>query len=210
MFGKRLSHTGSKGTNETLAKIWLIATVLAFLLKIVPTIYWNDSWGERHAEIRLLLGALGTYALCRWDVIREEKVYLMAWAVSFSCGLAMLLMLVSVREAAPTNPIPWAAAIALCSAWLVSIGFSHQVSSTSRWVWGIGSLMGLIAVLISENRGAYGLALLLPVVWMRRLIILIGGALFSQTAIVQRPLQRIQVAIDEVKLSHESLEANVN
>jgi len=222
-----------KMEGASVAKTWLIFSVVACLLKLIPTIYWHDSWAERHAEIRLLAGALGTYALCRWDGISMGQHRAMAWAVSISCALALALMLFSVREAAPTNPIPWAAAIALCSAWLLPMALSDGASRWGHWVWGIGSLMGLIAVLISESRGAYGLVLLLPVVLMGHsklfqrvhlfkgkfdamrlgafiFAVTVGVGLLTQSSIVQRPLQRIQVAMQEIQLSQESLEGNVN
>ena len=48
-----------------MTKIWLITTAVALLLKTVPMIYWADPQSERHAEFRLLLGALGLYGLCQ-------------------------------------------------------------------------------------------------------------------------------------------------
>lgn len=215
------------------SRLWFIVTVIALFLKAVPTLYWQDGWAERHAEIRLVLGAFGAYAICRWGSFNISKHQVMVGAASISCALALLLMLVDVREAAPTNPIPWAAAIALLSAWLLPMACSNQFTRAGRWFFGVGSLMGFLAVLISENRGAYGLIILWPVVLLGHsnilgrlrelnvqsavmrlalgvLVVVVAGILLTQTAVFQRPLHRIQVAMDEIQLSHQSLEANVN
>ena len=222
-----------KREDASFARTWLIFTLTALLLKLIPTIYWHDSWAERHAEIRLFAGAIGAYVLFGWRGISMGQHRAAAWAVSITCALALALMLFSVREAAPTNPIPWAAAIALCSAWLLPMALTNEAPRWSRWGWAIGSFMGLLAVLISENRGAYGLVLLWPVVLfghtgifkvfnifkeklgVRRLVVFVVAAMVSlglltQSSIVQRPLQRIQVAVQEIQLSHESLDGNVN
>ena len=47
--------------------LWLGVTLLAFAAKAFMTIYWHDSWQERHGEIRLLLGALATCGACAHD-----------------------------------------------------------------------------------------------------------------------------------------------
>lgn len=231
----RQSFAGStfKNKKEDDLKLWFILTVIALLLKAVPALYWRDSWAERHAEIRLVLGAFAAYAICRWGSFNKSKHQVMVGAASISCAWALLLMLVDVREAAPTNPIPWAAAIAVLSAWLLPMACSNQFTRAGRWVFGLGSLMGFLAVLISENRGAYGLVIVWPVVLLGHsnildrmrelkvqsvvtrlavgvLVVVIAGIFLTQTAVVQRPLHRIQVAIDEIQLSHQSLEANVN
>lgn len=225
--------TGFEIRSAADAKIWLFVTGIAFLLKILPAIYWQDSWSERHAEIRLFLGAMGTYALCRWGTKKFMQPLAVYVAASVCCGLALHLMLFDVREAAPTNPIPWAVSIALVSAMLAPMAFSIDELRLVRWICGIGSLMGLLAVLISESRGAYGLIIYLLILaiynfknvfWAHQtsaksmvirlgsivLAIAIGGGLLAQTTFVQRPVQRIQVALDEINLSQKSLESNIN
>jgi len=45
------------------ARIWLIACLVATILRWVPHAFWQDDWGRRHAEARLLIGALAAAAL---------------------------------------------------------------------------------------------------------------------------------------------------
>ena len=229
-----------------LAWAWLLCATLALMLKTVPMLYWHDRWDERHPEIRLCLGAAGVYALCRFGsafnsaaiIVSQRAV---AWAMSISCALALLLVLVGGRDAAPTNAIPWAAGVALLSACLLPQALAPESTWRDRWVCLVGGLLGLAAVLVSETRGAYGLVLLwllLPWVYLRArhvralsanvaraaasfkfkrlhiaglsLVLLVCVGLIWQSAVVQRPLQRMQLAVQEVQLSQQSLEANAN
>lgn len=223
------------------ALVWLVCAALALVFKAVPMLYWHDRWDERHAEIRLLLGAVGTYALCRWrPTFSCAQQMAVAWAMSVSCAWALLLVLVEGRDGLPTNAIPWAAGMALFSACLLAWSLAPNLTRMNRLGGLAGGLLGLAAVLASESRGAYGLVLLwlvLPLLlwmhvkvggafvwlpetgglsWTRRrilgfvLAIVVGLGLVAQTAVVQRPLQRIQAAVQEVELSQESLEAGAN
>lgn len=221
-----------------LARIWLLCTLLALALRVVPMFYWQDHWDERHAEIRLLLGAVGTYALCRYklplDWMRQKPL---AWALGISCSLALVLMLVGGRDAAPTNAIPWASGVALLGAWLLTMALAPNLSRLNRLACAFGAFLGLCAVLASETRGAYGLALLWVLVPMahakslRSMLVMPTASLFKrsrfqiavmalacavalgllvQSSVVQRPLQRMQLASQEVMQSQKSLDAGAN
>ena len=221
-----------------LALVWLVCTALALVFKAVPMFYWHDRWDERHAEFRLLLGAVGTYALCRWRLaFSSTQQMAVAWAMSISCALALCLMLIGGRDAAPTNAIPWAVGVALVSACLLAWTLSPHLTRMNRLVCLVGALLGLGAVLASESRGAYGLVLL----WLVLLLVhvrtwwagiftsghgafrltriqVVGLALvgmvclvlITQSAVVQRPLQRMQGAVQEARLSQQSLESGSN
>jgi hypothetical protein len=157
----RGSHCMADTVCGDLALGWLVCTALALVFKAVPMFYWHDRWDERHAEFRLLLGAVGTYALCRWQSpFSNVQQMAVAWAMSISCGLALCLMLMEGRDAAPTNAIPWAVGMALLSACLLSWTFAPNLTRMNRVVCLAGALLGLAAVLVSESRGAYGLVLL--------------------------------------------------
>ena len=151
-----------------IARIWLITTATALLLKTVPMLYWADPWGERHAEFRLLLGALGLYGLCQLPLERLRRAYLdanyAAWVgsgLAVACALALWLVLVKGSDAAPTNRIPWACALAISTCTLLTL--ARVVTDWRlRYFWLAASVAGLLAVLASDVRGAYGLVLVWP------------------------------------------------
>jgi hypothetical protein len=148
----------------SLARIWLLTTLAALLLKTVPMLYWADPWDERHAELRLFLGALGLYGLYQLPLERLRRNYLnanyMAWVgtgLGVACLLALWLVLSKGSNAAPTNRIPWAAALTLSTCTLLTLA-KITLDSRLRYIWLAASLAGLLAVLASDVRGAFGLA----------------------------------------------------
>ena len=149
----------------SLARIWLLTTLTALLLKTVPMLYWADPWEERHAELRLFLGAMGLYGLCQLPLQRLRRQYLnanyVAWVgtgLAVACLLALWLVLTKGSDAAPTNRIPWAAALTLSTCTLLTLA-RMTTDSRLRYIWLAASMAGLLAVLASEVRGAFGLAL---------------------------------------------------
>lgn len=213
-----------------LTKIWLITTAAALLLKTVPVIYWGDPWGERHAEFRLLLGALGLYGLCQLPLERLRRAYLdahfIAWVgsgLAVACVLGLWLVLVKGSDAAPTNRIPWACALAISTCTLLTL--ARVVTDWRlRYFWLAASVAGLLAVLASDVRGAYGLVLVWPVLafYLFRIkpdataprarlktALLIAAALVLLAVLipsrfVQQPLQRMQIAWPEFESSQVS------
>jgi O-antigen ligase len=207
----------------SLARIWLLTTLTALLLKTVPMLYWADPWEERHAELRLFLGALGLYGLCQLPLERLRRSYLnanyMAWVgtgLAVACFLAFWLLLTKGSIATPTNRIPWAAALSLSTCTLLTLA-GVTTDSRQRSAWLAASFAGLLAVLISDTRGAYGLVL----VWLmlalylfnpkhtanvprtrHKIALFFGGfliflAVLLPTQFLQKPLQRIQVGWTE-------------
>ena len=218
------------------AKIWLFATMAALLLKAVPMIYWADPWGERHAEFRLLLGALGLYGLLQLPLERLRKQYLaptcLAWTgtgLAAACVLALWLVLVKGSDAAPTNRIPWACALAISSCTLLALArVEHDVRL--RYFWVAASFAGLLAVLLSATRGAYGIALAWPTLGLYLLMLkpalalprarlknalqvlafLVVLAVLIPSTFVQSPLQRMQTARLEFQASQQSAAQGAN
>ena len=222
-----------------IARIWLITTAAALLLKTVPMMYWADPWGERHAEFRLLLGALGLYGLCQLPIERLRRTHLntnyFAWVgsgLAVACALALWLVLVKGSDAAPTNRIPWACALAISSCALLTLA---RLESTSgrlylQVLWVTASFAGLLAVLASHTRGAYGLALAWPVLAFylftvnatprvprqrQKVTLLVAAALLVvagliPTRFVQQPLERLQTARTEMTGSQVSAAQGAN
>ena len=228
--------TLQKSPYRSLARIWLLTTLAALLLKTVPMLYWGDPWEERHAELRLFLGALGLYGLCQLPLQRLRRNYLnanyMAWVgtgLAVACLLASWLVLTKCSNAAPTNRIPWAAALTLSTCTLLTLA---RVTSDYRlrYIWLAASFAGLLAVLASDVRGAFGLALVWPVLalylfkvrssptlpharlkaGLKLTAALLLVAVLIPSPFVQKPLERMQIAWPEWQASQISAALGAN
>ena len=220
----------------SLARIWLLTTLTALLLKTVPMLYWADPWEERHAELRLFLGALGLYGLCQLPLQRLRRQYLnanyVAWVgtgLAVACLLALWLVLTKDSNAAPTNRIPWAAALTLSTCTLLTLA-RMTTDSRLRYIWLAASMAGLLAVLASEVRGAFGLALVWPALalylfkvkptatlphdrlktGMKLTAALLLVAVLIPSPFVQKPLERMQIALPEWQASQRSSALGAN
>jgi O-antigen ligase len=221
---------------RSLAKIWLLTTLAALLLKTVPMLYWADPWEERHAELRLCLGALGLYGLCQLPSERLRRNYLnanyMAWVgtgLAVACFLALWLVLTKGSNAAPTNRIPWAAALTLSTCTLLTLA-RVSMDARLRYLWLAASFAGLLAVLASDVRGAFGLALVWPVLalylfkvkpsatlpharlkaGLKVTAALLLVAVLIPSPFVQKPLERMQIAWPEWQASQISAALGAN
>ena len=213
-------------------KTWLIATAVAMALKTVPTLYWADPWAERHGEIRLLLGAVAVWGLSRWKVLGTLTTGRIADALSLSSALGLAWVLAYGRGEVCTHPIPWAVSMAMVSGWLLHQGLSDQALRPQRQRWLLGGLLGLLAVLASQSRGAFGIVLwwgvaLLHHAWQQRqhapahqrllwqtclaATVLIGSVwALSYTPVLQRPMQSLHDAVEQITVSRQSAEAGSN
>jgi O-antigen ligase len=221
------ADTLQESPHRSLARIWLLTTLAALLLKTVPMLYWGDPWEERHAELRLFLGALGLYGLCQLPLHRLRRNYLnakyMAWVgtgLAVACVLALWLLLTKGSIATPTNRIPWAAALTLSACTLLTLA-SLTTDPRLRYIWLSASFAGLLAVLVSDTRGAYGIVLVWPLLALYLFkpqhtakiprnslkiallicVFLMLLAVLIPTRFVQQPLQSIQIAWPEFESS---------
>jgi O-antigen ligase len=215
-----------------LARTWLMFTALAFLLKAIPMLYWHDPWAERHAELRLLLGAVGLYGITRLYGLSHQALRYLAIAGIVYCAAGLVLMLLITRDKAPTNVIPWAAGVSFVSCWLLSLFFINP-QTCNRWFLLTGCLMGLLAVLLSQTRGAYGLVLILPAMavflWLKinkkplhlnakNIFIYVSSTIFfamffwsiKNTALIEQPMAAINNAVKQFHGSQASLPDNYN
>lgn len=219
--GLRSARVLNPADIQTAATAWLIVCALALLVRAVPVVYWNDPWEERHAEFRLLLGALGI-----WGLTRGRGVYT-AWALhglAIAGGLGLGLTLWVSRGDLPTHPIPWAGGMAMVCLLLLHSAVIVAKLPLQRWAWGLGAGAALAAVLISETRGAYGVVLWAGawLLWQWRekitlkslaLAMLIAVALLvglRNTALVQTPLNRVLTAVSEMQGSQTQQEGAQN
>lgn len=148
--------------HQSVALAWLGLTVLALALRAVAMLHWGDSWQERHAELRLLLGAAAVWVWLRFG--RQEERSL-SWLGTLTYGFAgaCVLGLGHVawvgREQLTTHPIAWAIGVSLLSIWLLHSALWLSQSKSEKWVWLAGGLCGVLAVLTSQSRGAFGVVL---------------------------------------------------
>jgi O-antigen ligase len=219
--GLRSARVSTPNNIQTAATAWLIVCALALLVRAMPVVFWNDPWEERHAEFRLLLGALGI-----WGLTRVRGVH-STWAIhglAIAGGLGLGLTLRGGRDGLPTNAIPWAGGMALVCLMLLHSTVLLAKTSQQRWYWGLGAGAALAAVLVSETRGAYGVALWAGawLLWQWRkkltlkslaLAVLIAIALLvglRNTALVQTPLNRVLTAVSEMQGSQTQQEGAQN
>jgi O-antigen ligase len=138
--------------------LWLFACLLALLFQAVATYYWADPWGDRHVEIRLLLGAAATFALVRRLHLSPQQKTGLTHALALACWVALAISSKYGRDT-PSNAIPWAAGVSFFVCVLLPLSLQSRGPSWQRGVWGFSVLAGVVAVLLSQSRGSYGLVL---------------------------------------------------
>lgn len=219
------------------AKIWLITTTLALVVKIIAMYYWTDPWSERHGELRLFLGALTIYSLLGFVELSRNALCLFSYSLTFSSALGLICTVFYGRYAVPTHPIPWAGSMAMVSALLLALSLKSDFSITHRRVWFIGGIFAVMAVLSSQSRGSYGIVFWWLFVGVHHLmvrqintatgiralsklfnlqklkvlgILIFGTMLLSQTPVLERPAQSLVDAVNEIRISQQSTSAGAN
>ena len=173
----------SAQTARRAAYVWLCATALFALGTLGMGVYWHTHLDAHKETWRLLAVAVAVMAIAtRLDASpssRPEHRWLWQHACALSAACACILALgyvVQYGRVTPTNPIPWAAVVAMLCALLLPLVVIPQYRLVLRLALGLALVAGVLAVLLSESRGAYGI-----VVW-----VLGAGMLLSSRAIVQR------------------------
>lgn len=148
---------------EHAARIWLLTCVMATLLRVIPHAFWQDDWGRRHAEARLLLGALAGLALVKWSSPYKMDFAQRKWlghALALACVMGFGLTAVVGRET-PLHPIAWAVALSFLVCLLAPMTLDPAAGNRNRKIWLVAVVLGLLGVLLSQSRGAFGLLILL-------------------------------------------------
>lgn len=152
-------------TLNNIAKGWLIFCLVALAIKTIPMVYWSGPWQERHAEFRLLGGAIGSYLLLKYQRLPKNWGTVAGHALAAACLLSFVLAAFWGSNEAPTNRIPWAAGVSVLSCLLLTWSFLELHNNRIRRLWQIFSLLGVCTVLISGVRGSYLLLLVWPTLW---------------------------------------------
>ena len=204
-----------------IAKGWLIFCLLGLALKSIPMVYWSGPWQDRHAELRLLIGSLGSYLLIRHSRLPQGWFKGAGHSLGVACVSALLLAAIWGSSAAPTNRIPWAAGLSVLSCLLLTWSFSLSLSKTVAGLWGVCSLLGVCAVLISGVRGSYLLLLVWPALWWTltlhagktklsgqlvkaMLALAVALAAISLAPRAESPLSRVKEVVTELGLTSAS------
>jgi O-antigen ligase len=210
------------------AKAWVYACLWALALRAVTQFYWGDSWGERHAEFRLLFGALGLLALVHYARFTSAQLRWLGYTLVLASWAGFGLMIACGAIEAPTNQIPWGASMSLlvCVLLALTVGASMQ-PMLLRLFYASGVVVGVCAVLLSQARGSYGIVLwVVGVVLLhyarsgikwgaltRRVLVgAVAIALLIQLfpQLVSIPLKRIQLAVEEYSAMEHQKVASVN
>jgi len=210
------------------AKGWVFACLSALALRAVTQFYWGDSWGERHAEFRLLFGSLGLLGLVHYASFTSDQSKWLGYTLVLALWAGFGWMLAFGPALAPTNQIPWGASMSLLVCVVMALTFSASSQRMPvRLFYASGVVVGVCAVLLSQARGSYGIVFWVAgvVLWhyarsgikWRALAnrVLVGAVaimlltqLFPQ--LVSIPAQRIQLAVEEFSAMDSAKEASMN
>lgn len=144
---------------QPVTRAWLIASAASLGLAALGTWIWHDKWDELHAGTRLALAALAALPLAgRADGAAWHRGagHALALSCMAACGLALTTQ---GDRLFPTNAIPWAAAISFFCCLLLPLMLHASASRPTKIFWALGLMAGLMAVLLSQSRGAYGIVL---------------------------------------------------
>ncbi len=139
--------------------MWLLACLAAAAIRFLPHAFWQDNWDRRHAEARLILGALATVALVKWPpfyrLLGAQKVIL-SYALALACFVGFGVAALYGRET-PVHAIAWAVCLSFMVCLLAPKVLDSSVPSAHRKFWVLAVLMGSMGVVLSQSRGVYGL-----------------------------------------------------
>lgn len=232
---RSLKGTFQKQNPASLAiSVFLVLAILALLLRAIGMLPWDDLWEERHAEGRILLMAL---ALAVWGAGRggDEAMHPNAGCVhlngvthgfALACLLAWLQVWAVGRVNLTTHPIAWAVGVSLLSIWLLHSALWRAQWAWQKWLWLLGGVCGILAVLTSQSRGAFGVLAwwaVMVIHWMWRghsaglstartwttlgLVTLTLLVSLYATGLWQRPAAVLVQAVTEYQISQTNLEA---
>ncbi len=208
-------------------KGWVFACLSALALRVIPQFYWGDSWGERHAEFRLLFGALGLLGLVHYARFTRDQLKWLGYALVLALWASFGLMLIFGSERTPTNQIPWGASMSLLVCVVLALTMSASLQRLPvRLFYVSGVVVGVCAVLLSQVRGSYGIVFWVAgvVLWhyarsgikWRALASRVIVAVVAITLLVQIfpqlisiPAQRIELAVKEFSAADILKEASI-
>jgi O-antigen ligase len=157
----KLTHQGvfSPSAVEEAARIWLFACLAATAIRIIPHAFWQDNWDRRHAEIRLVIGALATVALVKWPPfyrLTRFQLISLGYSLALACWVGMGVTMIYGRDT-PLHVIAWAVSLSFLVCLLAPMVVQLELPPSHRKFWLLSVLMGAVGVVLSQSRGVYGL-----------------------------------------------------
>ena len=149
----------SPSAAEEAARIWLFACLAATAIRIIPHAFWQDNWDRRHAEIRLVIGALATVALVKWQPIyrlTRFQLISLTYSLALACWVGMGVTMIYGRDT-PLHAIAWAVSLSFLVCLLAPMVVHLELPTSHRKFWLLSVLMGAVGVVLSQSRGVYGL-----------------------------------------------------
>jgi O-antigen ligase len=143
--------------------IWFKSCSLAFLLAVIPILFWQD-WGTSlNTQWRLFLAATAAMYLARQGPMSQHLRVTLLHAFSFACVLALIWTAyltmqgpdAGLRISLASNAIAWAVVISFYICLLLPAALSEPRPSPKRRFWLLGIVCGIAAILLSQSRGAF-------------------------------------------------------
>lgn len=148
----------SRGTLNQSSLIWLCALLIYAATQLAMTWGWHTSCcrytSEVNSFLRLLTSAVATVILVRHLLPWRDMKHHVNCSIVAALGIGCLLSAVMGRDL-PSNPIPWAGAMAFLVCVLLPHAWDERNSVPQRWLYGTGSAVGMVAVVLSQSRGAF-------------------------------------------------------
>lgn len=155
-----------QATARQAAGWWWWTTTAACGLATLALLAHNDPWSSLQDNVRLWLGAAAAlclvYKLPRHDRVPEGLM----GACAAACALSAAVALSHTRQQLPGNAIPWAVSVAFLLCVLAPAVLDRDTAWSRRRWWAVGLVLGLVAVLVSQTRGA-----LVIMVWLAWLLL---------------------------------------
>lgn len=150
---------------EEAARIWLLACLASAIIRIIPHAFWLDHWDRRHAEARLVLGALATVALVKWPQfyrLTRFQVTNLGYALACACLVGLVITASNGRNT-PVHAIAWAVSLSFIICILAPMTLDTNFISKHRRLWLLAVLMGTMGVFLSQSRGVFGVFIWLAI-----------------------------------------------
>jgi O-antigen ligase len=143
---------------DAASKAWAVACTVTAVLASVVALYWPDRPDTLHAEFRLLLAAVATHQLIRRTPCPEIwRAYTLPAVALASVAALGIIGTAQDRMAVPSNPIPWAVAMALLLCILLPPVLGGACPPGQRKWYFLSIALGLAAIFLSQSRGAFGI-----------------------------------------------------
>lgn len=147
-----------------------------FVQTLCIAIWQEDLLSNLNPQIRILLPALATFLLLRKLAPSHQMGTLLMNVLAAACIIAFIqtayLSIAApeiLRNSLASNAIAWAVGMSFIPCILLPVAAKARTTSYRTWFWYLGSLAGVLAVLLSQSRGALLIVpwCLLVLIWFK-------------------------------------------